>query len=230
MGMPIGMPGSMGMGMPGGMGMGMPGGMGMGMQGGMGIGMQGGMGMGAMQGGMMSLARREFIRVDDGGADSFFTAVRVNSYSQADGRTKRFVHDKPLPPFHSIHQPCRPTEKPFMKYDRKAKKAEPTAVSGTRGGRWTVQEHDQFLQALELHGNQINAKIVAAVPTRTIAQIRSHAQTHFARDGVLKVCALRSISEESCQAVRPVLCRSKASTFKCSGLETARTRASGSAL
>jgi SHAQKYF class myb-like DNA-binding protein len=49
-------------------------------------------------------------------------------------------------------------------------------------GRWTVQEHDQFLRALELHGKQW-AEMVAMVPTRTSVQIQTHAQKHFAKMG-----------------------------------------------
>jgi SHAQKYF class myb-like DNA-binding protein len=80
-------------------------------------------------------------------------------------------------------------EKKVTKKEAKEKKVvKKEAKGGT--GRWTAQEHDQFLQALELHGKngsgqflQINDKMAAMVPTRTIVQIRSHAQKHFAKTG-----------------------------------------------
>jgi len=47
-------------------------------------------------------------------------------------------------------------------------------------GRWTVDEHVQFLQGLKKHGK--NWKLVERhVPSRTGPQIRSHAQKFFKR-------------------------------------------------
>lgn len=47
-------------------------------------------------------------------------------------------------------------------------------------GRWTLDEHVEFLQGLKLHGK--NWKLVERhVPTRTGPQIRSHAQKFFKR-------------------------------------------------
>ena len=47
-----------------------------------------------------------------------------------------------------------------------------------QGSWWSKAEHDSFLQALQEHGK--NWKLIAkTVGTRTVAQVRSHAQKYF---------------------------------------------------
>lgn len=48
----------------------------------------------------------------------------------------------------------------------------------TQTGRWTREEHNLFLQGLEMYG-KIWKKIAAMIKSRTIVQIRTHAQKHF---------------------------------------------------
>ena len=45
-------------------------------------------------------------------------------------------------------------------------------------GRWTKEEHDAFLTALQLYGKEWN-KVATRVKTRTVVQTRSHAQKYF---------------------------------------------------
>jgi SHAQKYF class myb-like DNA-binding protein len=45
-------------------------------------------------------------------------------------------------------------------------------------GRWTLQEHELFLQGLHLHGKGWK-KIAQMVQTRSVVQIRTHAQKYF---------------------------------------------------
>jgi SHAQKYF class myb-like DNA-binding protein len=49
-------------------------------------------------------------------------------------------------------------------------------------GRWSKDEHERFLQGLELYGRSWK-KIKKIVGTRSATQIRSHAQKFFAREG-----------------------------------------------
>ncbi|GMH91918.1 hypothetical protein TrVE_jg978 [Triparma verrucosa] len=53
-------------------------------------------------------------------------------------------------------------------------------MSSFERGRWTKSEHDLFLQGLTLYGR--DWKLVSnLIPTRSSAQIRSHAQKYFAK-------------------------------------------------
>jgi SHAQKYF class myb-like DNA-binding protein len=45
-------------------------------------------------------------------------------------------------------------------------------------GRWTKEEHEDFLEALQLHGKEWK-KVAAKVKTRTVVQTRTHAQKYF---------------------------------------------------
>ena len=49
----------------------------------------------------------------------------------------------------------------------------------TMSGRWTADEHDRFLEGLELFGRRKWGKIAEHVQTRTVIQVRSHAQKYF---------------------------------------------------
>jgi len=62
---------------------------------------------------------------------------------------------------------------------RKAKKAV-TSKSTTKKslGRWTSEEHNQFMHGLKLYGKEWK-KVANCIPTRTSAQIRSHAQKYL---------------------------------------------------
>ncbi|CAM9728209.1 unnamed protein product, partial [Heterosigma akashiwo] len=44
--------------------------------------------------------------------------------------------------------------------------------------RWTKKEHEAFLKGLQLYGREWK-QISKTIPTRTSAQIRSHAQKYF---------------------------------------------------
>jgi len=56
-----------------------------------------------------------------------------------------------------------------------------TNVDGTiqeSTGRWTREEHLAFVRGLELHGKGWK-KIASLIKTRTVVQIRTHAQKYF---------------------------------------------------
>lgn len=63
----------------------------------------------------------------------------------------------------------RPTQK------SKKKKHVP---AGENTGRWTAEEHRLFLQGLEQHGKGWK-KIASLIKSRTVVQIRTHAQKYF---------------------------------------------------
>ena len=47
-----------------------------------------------------------------------------------------------------------------------------------QNGNWSKQEHQQFLDLMEVHGRSW-MKIARCMDTRTVTQVRSHAQKHF---------------------------------------------------
>jgi len=53
-----------------------------------------------------------------------------------------------------------------------------TAAAGENTGRWTAEEHHLFLRGLELHGKGWK-KIATLIQSRTVVQIRTHAQKYF---------------------------------------------------
>lgn len=68
---------------------------------------------------------------------------------------------------------------PIVKRKRqKTKRIIERAPELCQGGKWTYEEHNRFLQALELYGN-IWKKVEDYIGSRTRAQIRSHAQKYF---------------------------------------------------
>ena len=48
----------------------------------------------------------------------------------------------------------------------------------TTSGRWTSAEHEAFLEGLKIYGREWK-KVANCIPTRTSAQIRSHAQKYL---------------------------------------------------
>jgi SHAQKYF class myb-like DNA-binding protein len=65
-----------------------------------------------------------------------------------------------------------PTETSY----KKRKKQDPSSCAG----RWTPEEHKAFLVGLAVYGREWN-RVAKDIPTRTSAQVRSHAQKYFAK-------------------------------------------------
>eukprot|EP00970_Alexandrium_tamarense_P010673 scaffold2192_cov200-Alexandrium_tamarense.AAC.17 len=53
-------------------------------------------------------------------------------------------------------------------------------AADTTLGRWTAEEHEQFLHGMKVYGREWK-KVAQHIPTRSAAQIRSHAQKFFAK-------------------------------------------------
>ena len=68
----------------------------------------------------------------------------------------------------------------------------------TASGRWTREEHEQFLEGLKVYGREWK-KVAQRIPTRTSAQIRSHAQKYFAklaREEETRLATVNAIARE----------------------------------
>ena len=53
---------------------------------------------------------------------------------------------------------------------------------------WLQEEHDRFLEALQMHGPKAMKAISDHVATRTPVQVRSHAQKYFQRLARISAC------------------------------------------
>ena len=62
-------------------------------------------------------------------------------------------------------------------------------------GRWTAEEHDEFLKCLDIYGREWK-KVAERITTRTAAQIRSHAQKYFKK--------IEAAGEGAPKAAKPV--------------------------
>lgn len=89
-----------------------------------------------------------------------------------------------------------PGDKPKRKKETK---------DGQTSGRWTHEEHQAFLEGLKVFGREWK-KVAERIPTRTSAQIRSHAQKYFsklAREEAImaneSASAMASLSEQQQQ-------------------------------
>ena len=102
----------------------------------------------------------------------------------------------PVPQMSHLPGPVTVTSAPIpaqaIKNKSKKKKIEPvitmataataalggTGAQGENTGRWTAEEHRLFLQGLEQHGKGWK-KIASLIKSRTVVQIRTHAQKYF---------------------------------------------------
>lgn len=80
-----------------------------------------------------------------------------------------------------------------------AKKEKVTSARKASSGRWTREEHEQFLEGLKVYGREWK-KVAQRIPTRTSAQIRSHAQKYFAklaREEQTRLATVSAIAREN---------------------------------
>ena len=70
------------------------------------------------------------------------------------------------------------TNTPAVTHNPEQPSAPPPQLVQENYGRWTAEEHRLFLQGLEQHGKGWK-KIATLVKTRTMVQIRTHAQKYF---------------------------------------------------
>ena len=86
--------------------------------------------------------------------------------------------ERDSPPTLRATLPRRVTQPPTLLYHKYHDFVPRRLVCLQNTGRWTYDEHRLFLRGLELHGKGWK-KIASLIKTRTVVQIRTHAQKYF---------------------------------------------------
>merc|ERR1711933_56223 len=66
---------------------------------------------------------------------------------------------------------------------------------GENTGRWSSEEHEKFLQGMKMFGNKSWTCIADVVKTRTVVQVRTHAQKYFKK--LRKLEAEKGLAKEN---------------------------------
>ena len=98
----------------------------------------------------------------------------------------------------STKRPLKGGEKgnsPSKKQRKMQNKKKPT---NTLTGRWTKDEHEKFLDGIRIYGKEWK-KIASMIDTRTVVQIRTHAQKYFQKLAKKRNQALRLTPMRPCR-------------------------------
>lgn len=69
--------------------------------------------------------------------------------------------------------------------DEEENEQEEELGSSIRGGRWTADEHERFLEGFRVHGHKWK-RVQQVVRTRSVTQVRTHAQKYLLKVAKLK--------------------------------------------
>jgi SHAQKYF class myb-like DNA-binding protein len=86
----------------------------------------------------------------------------------------------PVPVQSTLLLVSNPKHKRAATSSAKTNKTKSRKKSNESTGRWTAEEHREFLRGLQLHGREWK-KVATLIPSRSSAQVRSHAQKYFVR-------------------------------------------------
>lgn len=99
----------------------------------------------------------------------------------------------------------------------------------THTGRWTKEEHAKFLDGIKLYGKEWK-KIASMIETRTVVQIRTHAQKYFQKLAKKKLLESGGRSAASSAALKSVAAKKKGSRRKSSSRSSASSSSKPSPL
>ena len=71
-----------------------------------------------------------------------------------------------------------------------------TVTRNRNAGRWSAQEHARFVDGLEKYGRRKWIRIAEHVGTRTVIQVRSHAQKYFKKTAAAQPPPARKVSSD----------------------------------
>jgi SHAQKYF class myb-like DNA-binding protein len=105
------------------------------------------------------------------------TSTLANEISTLDSSMVVAVADSEIVPNVQRSAPAvpPPATKSKSKKKKNSSNMSSTGSQGENTGRWTAEEHRLFLQGLEQHGKGWK-KIASLIQSRTVVQIRTHAQ------------------------------------------------------
>lgn len=106
----------------------------------------------------------------------------------------------------ALHPPTMSLARPEMKLVTMRATPTPDLPSGTQVGRWTKREHELFLEGLQRFGKSWK-KISSLVHTRTLVQIRTHAQKYLQKQS-------RAALKADAKAAAAAACASQAKPMK----------------
>ena len=89
-----------------------------------------------------------------------------------------------------------------MQYSKKKKSEKCDDDKSATTGRWTKEEHDQFECGLKKFKDRQWRRIADTIPTRTVIQVRTHAQKYFQKKlrmkkkGKMKNTSIQKMSDD----------------------------------
>jgi SHAQKYF class myb-like DNA-binding protein len=105
-------------------------------------------------------------------------SIRSNNESEVTSLKRPAESDFQFPGGNHLNHPYQITSMLSASTDNSSTDESSLSAFGGNHGRWTADEHERFLEGINQFGREWD-KVQAVVKTRSLAQIRSHAQKYF---------------------------------------------------
>jgi SHAQKYF class myb-like DNA-binding protein len=105
-------------------------------------------------------------------------SIRSNNENEVTSLKRPAESDFHFPGNHPLNHPYQITSMLSASTDNSSTDESSLSAFGGNHGRWTSDEHERFIEGINQFGREWD-KVQAVVKTRSLAQIRSHAQKYF---------------------------------------------------